>query len=168
VLTKAEDDVVVGSFDELTGYFMPLRDRAEDPRGPLEVYGLPQVDPPTPYEAVTDLNPHDLLEPEFQFWLELHLAPVNLAVTEPTEHQPGTLLVHTSDSYATVSTQPRVDGTYLVRQFGRRRPCDTIETAWRSRQHHGRPGRTRLGIRASTDVNQQYLWLGSHTGDGSK
>lgn len=165
VLTKTEDDVVIGTFDELTVYFMPLRERIEDPSGPLEVYGLPPVDPPAPYEAVTDLNPHDLLEPEFQLWLELHLAPVNLAVTEPTEHQPATLLVRTSDSYARITAQARADGTYLVRQFGRRRPCDTIETAWRSWRYHGRPGRTRLGIWASTDINQQYLWLDSHTGD---
>lgn len=164
VLTKT-DDVVIGTFDEFTVYFMPLRERIDDPSGPLEVYGLPPVDPPAPYEAVTDLNPHDLLEPEFQFWLELHLAPVNLAVTEPTEHQPATLLARTSDSYATITTQARVDGTYLVRQFGRRRPYDTIETAWRSWQYHDRPGRTRLGIWASTDINQQYLWLDSHTGD---
>jgi protein-L-isoaspartate(D-aspartate) O-methyltransferase len=164
-LTKTEPDAAQGPFDAFPVYFMPLRPRSDSPSGPLSLFGLPAVDTPVPYEGLTDLNPRDVLIPDFQLWLELHLAPYTAALTEPDAYEAATLLLITAEGYARVATTPQSHGTYLVRQYGRRRPWDTVETAWHAWHLLGRPPRTRLGIWASTTINEQYVWLDTPTSD---
>ena len=164
-LTKTEPDVAQGTFEEFRAYFMPLRPHLDDPTGPLDLIGLPAVDTPVPHEGVTDLDPRTILDPDFELWLELHLAPYTEALTEPDDYEGESLLLTTVGGYARVPTAPRPEGGHLVRQYGRRRPWDTVEAAWRTWNLLGRPARTRIGVWASIDPDQQYLWLDTPTSD---
>jgi protein-L-isoaspartate O-methyltransferase len=156
VVTKTRPGEVTGRFDARQAWFMALR-----PDGQPASIGLHLDVPPEPPESVahvgsTDIDPDTLSDPDFQIWLCLHIPGIQFVPTVTADGQQAGLVVHAGDSRAAVRYTVEGGQTSVV-QDGRRL-WDTVETARRSWDRHGRPGRDRLGITARAD-GVQRAWL---------
>ncbi len=161
VLDKTGDNEVSGRIDPYAVYFMPLRDGADQPKPASIAPDLPGSGPVgTRHNGLTDVDPRALDDPDFVLWLSLHLPGVHIAPIYEDGQQTESI-VYTAQQRTTCAHQPTSDGLWPVTQQPHR-PWDTVETAWRTWRHCGRPPRDRLGVTANGD-GRQHVWLDEPT-----
>jgi protein-L-isoaspartate(D-aspartate) O-methyltransferase len=156
VLDKTDPDRAAGKLDPFRVSFMAMRDSMEQPMPDRIAPELPPLDPDASHHVRTDVDPRTLNDPDFQFWLALHLPGVTLAPGY-TDGRQTNITAYTARERATADLDPDGDGRWPVQQQGRR-PWDTVEVAWLAWQQAGRPARHRLGLTVHGD-GRQFVWL---------
>lgn len=162
VLRKTAPGQVSGTLDEERAYFMSMRpaEPAADDGDAVDVPGfhgpVSLATTGTPVTAWRDLD--------FRLWLDLHLPGGRVADRFDDRGDRAGVTVYTRAARAEVDYQRGEDGAWPVRQDAARL-WDTVEAAWQRWQRHGRPGRTRIGLTATTGDaagtagGDQFAWL---------
>ncbi len=166
LLSKKDDDEVIGPVVRSGGDFMWLRQELNNPLRDKEsptVIGARKV-----ARRLTGLSPADVLgESGFCWLVQLELPGLRMIcsteVFDPMDKvsRPGLLLYADDGSHAQVINEPEADGLHRVIQGGRRRLWDTVEAAHESWARLGNPGAHRFTIVANSTV--QFVSLDSDT-----
>ncbi len=161
LLTKDDDDEVIGPILPLGGHFMWLRPRADSPlRAPEPAHIRSHRHAA---RTSTTLDASTLVDNDsFRFLLQLHLrsarsfrpAKVHDPRTRTSQH--GIFVEASDGSHAEVITDPEPDGQHPVIQAGPRRLWDSVEAAHQLWQQLGRPDPDRFGIVANPTT--QFVW----------
>ena len=164
LLTKHDDDEVIGPVVRSNGDFMWLRRELNSP--------LRDEEPSTVISArkvarrLTSLSPADVLSDRGFFWLlQLELPALRMIcsteVCDPMDKisRPGLLMYAEDGSHAQVVNEPETDGRRRVIQGGCRRLWDTVETARESWTRLTHPSPHRFTIVANSTI--QFVSLDS-------
>ncbi|MFB9427819.1 methyltransferase domain-containing protein [Streptoalloteichus tenebrarius] len=162
LLTKEDDDEVMGRFLPMGGHFMWLRSDVDNPHGPDEHPVEPVIDREGS-RTTTRLDPVDLDDDGFRFLLQLALRRVR-AIGRGRQPDPVdggdrefVLLAGSDRSRAEVLIEPEPDGLRRVAQTGPRRLWDTVEATALLWHDLGRPTPDEFGLVANNDT--QFVWL---------
>ncbi len=162
LLTKEDDDEVIGPVLPIGGHFMRLRPQAGSPL---------RVPEPTRTRSSrnaartsTALDPSMLVSNNsFRFLLHLHLHGVrsfsHTRVYDPRTRTTcdGVVIDACDHSHAEVITTPEPDEQHPVIQVGPRRLWDSVEAAYQFWCHLDRPDPGRFGIVANPTT--QFVWF---------
>lgn len=162
LLTKEDDNEVIGPVLPIGGHFMWLRPKADSP--------LRVSEPPRTRSArnaartSTTLDPSMLVSNDsFRFLLQLQLYGArsfcHTRVYNPRTHATcdGVLLDGCDLPHAEVVTSPEPDNQRPVIQVGPRRLWGSVEAAYQLWCHLGRPDPGRFGIVANATT--QFVWF---------
>ncbi|MGH3913854.1 MAG: methyltransferase domain-containing protein [Pseudonocardiaceae bacterium] len=162
LLTKDDDDELIGPVLALGGHFMWLRPQASTPLRAPEPSLVRSVRHAA--RTSTALDPTALVgNDSFRFLLQLQLYGAR-SFCRIRVHHPhtrdfcdGVLLDARDGSHAEVITNPESDGRRSVVQAGARRLWDSVEAAHQLWCHLGRPDPSRFGIVANPTT--QFVWF---------
>lgn len=167
LLSKQDDDEVIGPVVRRGGNFMWLRRQLNSPLRHEDssiVVGARKV-----ARRLTSLSPTDILNDDggFSWLLQLELPGLRMICTteifDPMEkiNRPGLLMYTEDGAHAQVISEPETDGHYRVIQGGCRRLWDTVETAYESWNRLGNPDAHRFSVVANSTI--QFVSLDSDT-----
>lgn len=167
LLTKEDDDEVIGPVLPIGGHFMWLRPQAGSPLRVPEPTRTRSSRNAT--RTSTALDPSMLVSNNsFRFLLQLHLSGVR-SFSHTKVYDPRTrticdgVLIDACDlSHAEVITSPEPDKQHPVIQVGPRRLWDSVETAYQLWCHLDRPDPGRFGVVANPTT--QFVWFDTDEG----
>ncbi|MGH4016514.1 MAG: methyltransferase domain-containing protein [Gemmatimonadales bacterium] len=162
LLTKQNDNEVIGPVVRSGGDFMWLRQQLSDPlreQGSLKFIGARKV-----ARTLTTISPANVLNSsDFLLMLQLELPGLRMIsstdVFDPMErrNRRGILMYAEDGSHAQVIDEPELDDQYRVIQGGARRLWDTVETAYELWVRLANPASHRFGVVANRTI--QFVWL---------
>jgi len=166
LLTREDDDEVIGPALSSAGNFMWLRRELNSPLRDEESSTV--ISARKVARRLTTLPPADVLDDSGFFWLlQLELPGLRMIcsteVFDPMDKisRPGLLMYAADGSHAQVINEPETDGRHRVIQGGCRRLWDTVETAYESWVRLANPGPRRFTIVANPTI--QFVSLDGDT-----
>lgn len=158
ICTKTSADEVTGRFDAHRVSFMPLRADLANPLAGGGRLGVPATG--MTHDGVSDVDPAQLLEPDDDLVLFLHMHIPGLTLGTAQHPRLGaTVTVADATCLAEAALTPNPDKSWMVVQRGGHRLWDTVEHALNHWRKLDCPNRTRYGITALDDTSHQYVWL---------
>lgn len=157
-LYKIDDAIVEGRCQNYDGAFMPMRREV--------IYPLRQgvssplvMDRRNPQRGTTSIDPRLIADSPrgLRFLIELQLAGTHFDLFVGGDE---VVVTATDGSWGAATLAAGVDGTYAVAQAGPRRLWDSVEAAVTAWDHGGKPDIDAFGVTASTDRDDQRVWLG--------
>ena len=165
LLTKQEDNEVIGPVVRADGDFMWLR---QSLNGPLPENETPFIGARGVARTLTWLSPANVRDnPEFRVLLQFELPGLRMIssteVFDPMERRPrrGILLYAADGSHAQVIDEPETNDQHRVIQGGSCRLWDTVEAAYDLWTRLGNPGPRRFGVVANETI--QFVWFDNDT-----
>lgn len=156
-LRKIDDDVVEGRCDSCDAAFMPLRRQLSYPLR-QGAANLLVMDRRNPQRGSTTTGPRLIIASRgLSFVVELQLGGTHADLfTNDSE----AIVTTTDGSWATATLAADDKGTHAVAQGGPRRLWDSVEAAVTTWQYFGKPSIDAFGVTATSDVDDQRVWLG--------
>ncbi len=159
-LRKIDRDTAEGRCHSLDAAFMPMRRDLRYPQrhGPT----VPLVmDRRNPQRATTSTDVQLVARlPSLRFTIELQLGATS---TDLFTTDDEVVITSVDDSWATATLNANQHGLRQIQQGGPRRIWDSVEAAFTTWHKAGRPTLDDFGVTATTDKNDQRVWL--HTAD---
>ncbi|MGH3934174.1 MAG: methyltransferase domain-containing protein [Pseudonocardiaceae bacterium] len=158
-LDVADENHAAGHFLSEGGYFMPLRDTAEDADNDTEHTATPQTDP-----RHTELGPRDTFyHQHMRFLITVALPDLSVGQHGPSLND----LIIRDHAGSTARLDTTDHGTFLVTETGPRALWAEVEQLYQQWQACNQPHRERFGL--SITPGRQWVWLdtpdGPHTWD---
>lgn len=156
-LRKIDDYTVQGWCTSYDAAFMPMRRDLS--------YSLRQgasarlvMDRRNPQRATTMTDPRLIADTRsLRFVIELQLAGTHSDLFAGTDE---IVVTGPDGSWATAGLNAAADGTHAVQQAGPRRLWDSVEAALTTWRGSGAPKIDAFGVTATTDADEQRVWLG--------
>lgn len=156
-LRKIADDTVEGRCDTCDAAFMPLRRQLSHPLRQGAANPL-VMDRRNPQRRITTTDPQLVTGSRgLSFLVELQLGGMYADLFANDSE----VVVSTTDgSWATAALATDNEGTHAVSQGGPRRLWDSVEAAVTAWQYFGKPSIDAFGVTATSDTDDQRVWLG--------
>lgn len=163
LLSKEDEDEVIGPVLPIGGHFMWLRPNLDDPHRPHE--HTPAIAGGTTSRTTTDLNPAEVPVDNdgFRFLLQLQLRSAKAlwrgsAFDPITRNDRDAVIATAADGSRTeaLTSQGR-DGCHRVLHTGPRRIWDTVEATHHLWHHLGQPAPDKFGLVANDST--QFAWF---------
>jgi methyltransferase of ATP-grasp peptide maturase system len=156
-LRKIDDDTVQGRCQSYDAALMPLR---RDLNYPLrQGASSPLVmDRRNPQRGTTRTDPRLIVDSRvLRLLVELQLAGTHFDLFVGGDE---VVITATDGSWAAATLAADGDGAHTVTQAGPRRLWDSVEAAVTTWHHAGKPDIAAFGVTASTNRDDQRVWLG--------
>jgi hypothetical protein len=153
----SSSSTVQGRCQSYDAAFMPLRRNLNYPL--RQGVSSPLVmDRRNPQRGTTRTDPRLIVNSRvLRFLVELQLAGTHFDLFVGGDE---VVITATDGSWAATTLAADGDGAYTVTQAGPRRLWDYVEAAVTTWRQAGKPGIAAFGVTASTDRNDQCVWLG--------